>query len=782
MLGKDIIKAAVEAATVAEAETVQKMIAEAIGAEYRRPLGDKPNNAGLIKGAGGSYDHKIIENLTNMQDAVLERAAIGRFGGLASVPFDSPHTAAASLFPRRDKQVAGLLTVTFRESDPPARRNKRLTVVFRDQGCGMTAAQVPETIFALGAEHKEGIAWLQGAFGLGGAMTFYNAKAVVLITRRAPELLGPQERDEIVVAVLEWKRRLKNDGASYLVTAPWNGPGAAALPYVIPASECPDFAPGTHLSLISYGVEGYHRARHGDDKSFVTVADTRLFDPVLPIHFSDQVHEHADPRILGGLRAKLDRNPRQDRKQGDRLLPFHIGGTTYQLPVRYWSFARKGEPGERKNSVANDHTVLLTSNGQVHKHWTPQEFKARTGLTHLADRLLVAVETDVLPIEVRTSLFTADRSDTVRTEEAIKLQETVAATLRDWDELVTLENELVREAISGRADGRPTRDIAEQISRALRYPGFAEGGRGSGGGLGARPPRQPRPPRELHDDPTTLTGPEQVTAEAGKTKSVTFLLDAVDDFIPRRTQLTVRCDHPEIIDAEITVGSLRNGRVQALFAVPSGGDLGIYRLQVEVSGWLKLSGGLGPDLRWETKLEVVDRERPRSRRRGGGPGEGNSGPGPGNQVALIWATHEEREGWTAATVGEVEDAAARDLAQQNPEYADLAVLGDRKIPTLVLNEHFAPLKSYLSGRARTLSRDWIDRLKDQYAVGVGVGLLFLKQQNELRQQDERERRRNGEPLSNDGVVLARQTLAKGVLSTLPRFDELARSLDPNSPD
>ena len=248
---------------------------------------------------------------------------------------------------------------------------------------------------------------------------------------------------------------------------------------------------------------------------------------------------------------------------------------------------------------------------------------------------------------------------------------------------------------------------------------------------------------------------------------MTFLLDAVEDFIPRRAQLTARCDHPDITDAEITVGSLRNGRVQALIAVPSGADLGIYRLQVEVSGWLKLSGGLGPDLRWETKLEVVDRDRPRSRRRGGGPGEGDGGPGPGNQVALVWATHEEREGWSAATVGEVEDAAARDLARQNPEYADLEILGDRKIPTLVLNEHFAPLKSYLSGRARTLSGDWIDRLKDQYAVGVGVGLLFLKQQNELRQQDERERRRNGDPLATMGWLSHGRRWPKACLARCP---------------
>ena len=778
MPGHDILQAAVEATTTADAEAVQKMISEAVGDRYARPLGDKPNNGGLIKAAGGSYDHKIIENLTNMQDAVLELAAARRFGELAAVPFDSPHAAAAGLFAGMDsRRVADQLTVTFRESDPPAKRTKRLTVVFRDRGCGMTAAQVPDTIFALGAEHKEGIPWLQGAFGLGGATTFRNAKAVVLITRRAPELLAPHERDEITIAVVEWKRHLKNDGAYYLVTGPWDRPGDTALPYTVRAEEFPEFEPGTYLALISYGVEGYHRARHGDEMSFVTVADTRLFDSVLPIHFSDQVHEQADPRVLRGLRGKLERNPRPDRKEGEKLLPFHSAGQTYQLPVRFWFFARKGEAGERKNYVAKEHALLLTSNGQVHKHWTPQEFKLRTGLTHLTDRLLAVVETDALPIEVRTSLFTADRSDTVRNEDAIRLEDAVAATLQEWDELVTLNNELIREAIAGRDEGRPTRKIAEQISRALRYPGFAEGGRGrGGGGAGPRPPRPPRPPQVLHDDPTTLEGSEHITVEAGKTKSVTFLLNAVDDFIPRRALLSVSCDHPEITAAEITVGDLRGGRIQALIAVPSGSELGVYRLNAELTGWLKLSGGLGPDLHCETKFEITDRERPRRQPPGGGRDQGNGGPGAGYQVALVWATHEDREGWTAATVGEVEEARARDIADKNPEYADLTALGDRKIPTLVLNEHYSPLKDYLGGRARgDAGRERISVLRDQYAVGVGVGLLFLKQ------QDEQKRRRGIEQLGEETIGLSRQALARGVLSMLPKFDELARNLDGSAP-
>jgi hypothetical protein len=772
MSGYEIVKAALDAVTFEDAQKVQSMIARAIGAEYWRPLGDKPNNGGLLKGAGGSYDHKLIENVTNMQDAVLERAAGERFAR-SSIPFSSPHEAASGLFSEADRrELANRLTVTFRESDPPAKRTKRMTVVFRDQGCGMTAAQVPDTIFALGAEHKEGIPWLQGAFGVGGAMTYRNARAVVVITRRAPELLLDGEADQIVIAVVEWQRHLKNDGAFYLVTTPWKPRGDAALPFSIPASEFPDFGPGTHVALISYGVEGYHRARQGDERSFDIVADTRLFDPVLPYRFNDEIHEKTDSRILSGLGSKLERNPRPERREGVDLLPFRIGAVTYQLPMHFWFFAKKGEPGGRQNFVARDHGLLLTSNGQVHKHWSPQEFKLRTGLAHLADRLLVVVQTDALPIEVRSSLFTADRSDTIRNEEAIRLEHAITGALKEWTELQTLNNDLIREAISGQDAHRSTRRIADQISRALRFPGFSADGRGTGAGGPGHPPKTPKRPVALYEDPTTLEGPEHVIAEAGKTKSVTFVLNAVDDFIPRRAELLVRCDHPEINGEDITVSALRGGHVRVLIAVPSDTELGVFTLRVAVPGWLKVSGGLGPELSWETKFEVVDKvdRRPPP---GPGPEPGKRGPGQGHQIALVWRSHEQRPEWSAVTVGEIEYPRARDLAAEREEYADLAALGDQQIPTLVLNQDFAPLKSYLGGRVQDLGKERIDLMRDHYAVGVGVGILFLNQ------QDQRRIKQGGQPLDETAVDLARQALAHGMVSTLPRFDELARAIDPD---
>ena len=75
---KKIIEQALDARTLEEATAVQELIASAIGARHQRPLGDTWNNQGILTGSGASYDHKALEVVTNMQDAVLELAAIPR--------------------------------------------------------------------------------------------------------------------------------------------------------------------------------------------------------------------------------------------------------------------------------------------------------------------------------------------------------------------------------------------------------------------------------------------------------------------------------------------------------------------------------------------------------------------------------------------------------------------------------------------------------------------------------------------------------------------------------
>lgn len=771
----EIIKTALAARTVEEADAVQQLIAKAIGARHQRPLGDTWNNQGILTGSGSSYDHKALEVVTNMQDAVLELLAIQKYGTRAATPFPNPRAAADALLAGlSDKQQADLASVTIDRAEA-GNNKKRITLVMRDLGCGIANIDVPRGIFRVGAKHKDGVDWQQGTFGLGGATTYRNAKAVVLVTRRHPDLLASGEDDLITVAVVQWERERTTTNAFYLVRHSWDEDEptkwAAATPFSIPASDFPDFEPGTQLALVAYDTESLAR-RSGDEKSFDTVLNTRLFRPVLPIKYRNNITRADRDETLRGLQRRLDDNPGDPEAEGVDTLPFNYDGTTFHLPIRFRLFAKRGDKGERRNFVAHGHALLITSNGQVHSHWTPQDFKLNTKLNKLYDRVLVIVESDALPIEIRTELFTADRAQLVRSAVAMRLEKEIAAFLDEWAALRDANNALIREAITGDNNDRPTIAIAEQIARAFKAKGFSFGSGGSGGSGGRNPkPPDPTPPEDLYEDPTHFEGPEGIAAQLGKVKGVYFKLNATDGFISKRAQLQVTCDHPDIGASEITVGELRAGRVRVSIAIPDGADLGTYKLNVSIPTWTKTSGGLGPSFQWTTEVEVGEEVAIKPTGKKAGADSGKSGSGDGGLVALIWKS--ENDGgvgdWSAATVGEIEMVPGKDLADERPEYAELATV-DTEIPTIVLNRTYSPLKAYVQARAKELTDEGKEQARERYAVGVGVALLVLD-------EDARKAAKSGKPLDDATLGAGRQAAARAVLSVMPAYDRLAKELE-----
>ena len=87
-----------------------------------------------------------------------------------------------------------------------------------------------------------------------------------------------------------------------------------------------------------------------------------------------------------------------------------------------------------------------------------------------------------------------------------------------------------------------------------------------------------------------------------ETVGITYVVNAVDDFIPSRASFVVTCSHPDITDAEIAVGRLKSGRIRVLVAVPDEAQLGEFQLDVAVADWMRAAGGLGPRLPWTTIL------------------------------------------------------------------------------------------------------------------------------------------------------------------------------------
>lgn len=763
-----IIEKALKAATLAEAQEVADLIEAAVGARYERPVGDRFNNFGMMS-YGGSFEYKALELVTNSQDAVLERLAVEKWGDRSKVPYGSPAEASADLLGELDyKKQGDLVQVQFRETDPPAKTSKRLTVVYRDAGCGMEPSAIPETIFHVGSSHKLETAWQQGAFGLGGTTAYRNAKAVVLVTRRAPEM-NPAE-DRIAVTVVLWDSHGKGQSATYLVTTDFED-DKSAQPWSAPASAYPAFDAGTHLALIAYGVEGFHRARSGDEKSFDTALNTRLFEPVTPVLFTNEITRSKN-EYLRGLKRRLADNPNDARVEESEDLLYTIDGVNHHLPVSYFVFPPKDEPGNRRRMVAKDHTVVFTSNGQVHHKWTDEEFRRRTGgkLDKLKGRMFAVVKTDSMPIELRTALFSADRSQMVGNEEAIQLEDQLADFLVSSDRLQALNSELVREAIEKASSGESGLNIALKIASAFKAKGFkiagATGGGGAGGAGGTGGARQ-RKKVEVYPDPTALEGPDTLIVEDGKKRTFEYMLNAEDSFLSSgRGVLEFETDHPEIdVQTGIVVRNLRDGYVKVQLVVPEGAAEGKFKLTATLAGWQKSSGGLGPVLTYETTLEVVDEIQS-----SGGNKTKTTGDkaADGAQVAVLWSNADAEEGWNNATPGSIENVPADVLASERSEYKELKKLGDQLIPTVMFNETYAPFKGYVSARAKTSSDKAVELAKERYAVGTGLGMMVLQE------ADAQAEKKGEEPLKPEQVLAAKQAIARSVLLMLPEFDSLSK--------
>lgn len=765
MNARRLVEAALAAKTLDDASNVQYMIERFVGCRHERPLNDAWGNVGLISRSGVS-DFKLLECVTNSQDAVVERLALEKHGSREAIRYDDPRAAATDLLGHLTyRQAADNVAVVFRESDPPTARTKRITAVFRDSGCGMSPSEIPETIFKLADSSKDNKPYLQGAFGMGGTTAFRYAAAVVLVTRKPPSLLLPGDEDRIALAVLLWKEHEKTRSLFYLASAPWERPGDVADPVSVPASECASFEPGTHLAIISFEVEGFHRQRMGDEATFDTVLNTRLFDPVTPVRFSNEIMDRGRSEFLRGLSRRFADNPSKNRVEGSETLPVHLAGATYQLPIHFHVFPKPGETGERRKFVARGHAVAFTSNGQIHKHWSPQEFRNRTQLKKLADRIFIVVETDELPIKLRTSLFTPDRSDVVMGDHAQHLEQAVAGFLDEWAELADINSQIIREALTGGTNTRSTLAVAERIARALKMKGFTPNGAGS-----KAKTRRKRAPEVLFPDPTTLEGPISAEAALGKTRFLTYVLNAKDGF-DCRASIIASCTHPSIGNREITVGRLKNGLLRVSVAVPDEAALGDYEVTIAVDNWMKTSGGCGPRLEWTTRLCVVEQIESRPPAGSGGGGDASAG----GMVALIWQSHEAMDEWHPGTVGEITQVAGEELAAQRPDdYRDLAKLGATEVPTIFLNEQFSALKQYIAARTSAAGDEAIERSRISYATGVGVGLLLL--------QEEREKRLKKSPEIDEGMFGAASTaLARAVLSVLPDFDKLAKEAGIDEP-
>lgn len=768
-----IIKAALAARTVADVDALEGLLGKASFTKYRF-LGDQEANWSSISSPADATS-VLFERPTNMFDALIEREAEQR--DRKDLP--SPAAAACEFFgvPR-----GGLGDMTTAERERVAREcliqvldsddsRRRPTFAFRDRGIGLTPREMPDTILSLQRSNKLRKPYTNGIFGKGGSSTDAFSDATIIVVRKQPALLNGAE-DRIGVAVI---REAEADDMGlpflrYLV-------GDDKLPYSVPAAAHPHFEPGVYVAHINYQAGKMGIQNWTNEESIYAYAETILFAPTLPYQLEDARSGDANvrpaergPSVLSGLGQRLE-----GLKAGDGTIRDRSGWQTVRIAdvgevrLRWWLF---DDLDKRRTRVAKGYVVAFITNGQIHHAWDNARLQQLVeGRRRVGQRLFAQVDCDGIEPRKRAKVFDSFRAQVRRGPEGRALEEAIADALAEDPDLNDAETQLIKETLAS-ATQRVSAAFRKRLNQALRakVPGLALT---VGSKPGSRPPKA-KPAEELYDEPTTMTGPAEVTLLIRGRATVFMEVNAVDGFVPDRGQIDLEgaAPLPTASPGDLRKGRLRLG-LEATAALIDGSTLDAE----VVLSWVRKNGGLGRIV-WPLQIHVMSKIEPKAP--GKPQGTSQTPTKDKGDVALIWAGRPE---YVEDVVGEFTEMKGDALAGASADYAHLKGV-ETPVPTIVINGDFGEWQGYLRGIARRASQAALDTRRERYALAVGVVIANLTQEEKKiqRRREAWEARQNGneepsKPMTEEQMRRALAEAAHGIITLLPDFDALVTDLD-----
>lgn len=478
-----------------------------------RAIGDRPNNNGTIRMASDP-NLALIERVTNGMDAVLDLASLEHPGDEVASPraaackwLGIPAGGLAELIPAERRNVAERLSVTFRDSGAKSRP----TIVIQDSGTGQTQKAVPRTLCSLNESNKIKQPWTMGTYGQGGSVTFGFSHETVILTRRHPSHLGPDDIDAVSWTVVQMHQY--DDGVmptyEYLV-------GGDREVHTLPPALFPDFTHGSRIIHIGYDWRGASLPVTTNPWQFFHSA---LFDPVMPFLLAGDrtASERSDgSRVIIGNAARLARTD-EATARGDIEIAHADSnridlGKDYGHVTAYWWVATRPEGSGSKTEPAAsyvhaDNALCMTLFGQRQDAEPRYWIKEKLQLPFLFKNLIVQISCDDLTARGKNEVFASTRERATRGDLHSRIFEAVLAAMRADGELKRLDRQLRERILSKSTDAasekvrKRLRDFIKTRLKGLSKPG--KGGQAGEGTGGARPPKQPAhapsPPRDIDD-------------------------------------------------------------------------------------------------------------------------------------------------------------------------------------------------------------------------------------------------------------------------------------------
>lgn len=389
------------------------------------PLGNIPNNFGVIENQQSNPIAALIEKLTNSIDAILMKKCLE--AGIDPKSAEAPHSIEEAVKVFYSKEYENWNLSSFRKkqaenlqiiADGP---KMETSLIIYDDGEGQHPENFEKTFLSLLTGNKNDIHFVQGKYNMGGsgAIVFCGQKRYQLVGSRRFDNSGdfgftlirehPLSHDE--------KKSLKNTWYEYL-----------KIEGKIPSFEIDElnlnlhnrkFKTGTVIKLYSYDLPSGSRSVISRDLN--QSINEYLFNPALPILTVDNDTRYPKDinlvRDLYGLKCRLEQSNNKYIEKDDSFSETFSNELFGKAKVSCYVFKNRVENKslqETKDTIKreffkNNMYVLFSINGQVHGYYS-SEFTSRTlQLNFLKNHLLIHVDCTEMEYSFRKELFMASR-------------------------------------------------------------------------------------------------------------------------------------------------------------------------------------------------------------------------------------------------------------------------------------------------------------------------------------------------------------------------------------
>lgn len=559
------------------------------------PVGENPGNYGVIGMSTDPYAG-ITERITNAIDAVIE-LGVELSPELKLAP--TPRKAAEKVFGFKDgnlrwcedvdlAQLSSRIKVRFQDGDEP----RRPTIEFVDRGIGRHPLEFKDTMVGLNRTYKASKLYLMGAFGQGGQTSLAHCPYAVILSRKHPSLLGPDQMDLVGWTIIRYhdpttRETIYKHGRWEYCVEKESKEIAACKPSDLRVA----LDHGTIVRLVSYELpRGTSDVLQPASTAWSFLSQS-LFDPILPLRLHEKRSEFENRnRPLSGLARRLWGGGKGEKtkiwRSDSYLIDLRAKG---RVRVNYWALTPTDETENwrdiRKGYTTPGKAVFVTINGQTHGTEPTGFLKDQVGLVYASEYLIVQIDCDELSNQAKKDLLGSGRDRLKETYFKDELLDEVANCLKQDRNVLVFERERRAKILSTKSD----RDVSKIRKLVGRY--IAQNPELSSLILSRAQEKTPAP-REMHEEATSepdeireeeldsielkdiptflriTNARDPIPVEKGGNALIRLESDAKDGYCEETWDVSFRCVQEGGLVSKRSSSRLRNGKISYYLHCP----------------------------------------------------------------------------------------------------------------------------------------------------------------------------------------------------------------------